>query len=237
LSSSEDRVQSVRNAWINSLRAEVLRVGRAIPEVARVVSVGMWIATYADADGSNAFPARDTLATLTGCSQETVTRAVRVLMGVGVLARKRRPNASAVYQLLMPLGGGLDWAAHIHHMTDTRQRAARQREKAAATRTASADAPTSTTPTYGRDPLPDHDMAGLEPQPQVRAREAAKDESSTGESPAAAARAALAAVRERPPLARCTEPDCDMPLPPGVTGRCEGCRQYLAITDPERHSA
>jgi hypothetical protein len=64
-------------------------------------------------------------------------------MGVGVLARKRRPNASAMYQLLMPLGGGLDWAAHIHHMTDTRQRKAHAKAKAErvaeATRTASTD--------------------------------------------------------------------------------------------------
>jgi hypothetical protein len=55
--SDSDRVQSVRNAWTNALRAEVLRVGRTIPEVARVAAVGMWIATYTDADGSNAFPA------------------------------------------------------------------------------------------------------------------------------------------------------------------------------------
>ncbi|MEU6649477.1 helix-turn-helix domain-containing protein [Streptomyces sp. NPDC046900] len=140
---TDDRVQSVRNAWTNALRAEVLRVGRTIPEVARVAAVGMWIATYTDADGSNAFPARDTLATLSGCSQETVTRAVKVLMGVGLLTRKRRPNASTVYQLLIPTGRP-DWAAHIHHMTDTRQRRARQLEKerlvAELTRTASADA-------------------------------------------------------------------------------------------------
>ena len=128
--STDDRVISVRNAWINAMRAEVLRVGRTIPEVARVVTVGVWIATYADADGGNAFPSRETLATLSGCSQETVTRAVKVLMGVDVLARKRRPNASAVYQLLIPIGSeGLDWKSHIHHMTETRQRVARRKEK------------------------------------------------------------------------------------------------------------
>lgn len=142
--STDDRVQSVRNAWTNALRAEVLRVGRRIPEVSRVVTVGMWIATYADADGSNAFPGRDTLAALCGGTEETVTNAVKVLMGVGVLARKRRPNASSMYQLLMPLGGGLDWAAHIHHMTETRQRKAYAKKKAEriseALRTASTDA-------------------------------------------------------------------------------------------------
>lgn len=138
--SNEDRVQSVRNAWTNALRAEVLRVGRTIPEVARVVTVGMWISTYADADGSNSFPARETLATLSGCSQETVTRSVKVLMGVGVLTRKRRPNASTVYQLLIPTGR-LAWEAHIHHVTDTRQRKAYAKKKAEElTRTASTDA-------------------------------------------------------------------------------------------------
>jgi len=142
---SDDRVQSVRNAWINALRAEVLRVGRRIPEVARVVTVGMWIATYADADGSNAFPGRDTLATLAGCSQETVTRCVKVLMGVGALERRRRPNASSMYQLCIPIGSkGLDWEKHIHHLTDTRQRKAHAKAKAErlaeAARTASMDA-------------------------------------------------------------------------------------------------
>lgn len=285
--STDDRVQSVRNAWTNALRAEVLRVGRRIPEVARVVTVGMWIATYADADGSNAFPGRDTLATLSGCSQETVTRSVRVLMGVGVLARKRRPNASAMYQLLMPLGGGLDWQAHIHHMTETRQRVARRKEKeqkaAEATRNASGDAvrkasatdvpdsvrvggsePTPGTPdsvrgrprnaspdavrtasasgvyqyrpTFGRDPLPDHTLAGRSPQPPKRAGEAVKDESSTGERQAAKPRdAALEAVRARPVLARCTE--CTIQLPIGDTGLCQGCTDYLATTQPERRTA
>ncbi|MFJ8023338.1 helix-turn-helix domain-containing protein [Streptomyces sp. NPDC096311] len=292
--STDDRVQSARNAWTNALRAEVLRVGRSIPEVARVATVGMWIATYADADGSNSFPGRDTLATLSGCSQETVTRAVRVLMGVGLLARRRRPNASSMYQLVMPLGGGLDWASHMHHMTDTRQRKAYAKKKAEDlaravdnARTASTDAVDNSSEsvsgrgpdsvrsggservpqdpdsvhgrprkasvdairtasvagvyqyrsTSGRDPIPDHNLAGLSPQPQPRAGEAVKGESSTGEEgPAAKPRdAALAAVRARAPLARCTEPDCGIPLPYGATGLCSGCRQFL--TNNERHSA
>jgi DNA-binding transcriptional regulator YhcF (GntR family) len=296
LSSSEDRVQWVSTAWINALRDEVLRVGRDLPEVARVATIGVWIATFTEKDGGNAFPSRETLATLAGCSQETVTRAVKVLVGVGVLARKRRPNTSAVYQLLMPLGRKPDWARHIHHMTDTRQRRAYAKKKAEAFtedgrtastdavrtattdrvpdsvrvggsgqrpltpssdpdsvhgrprtastdafRTASTDAPTSPTPTCGRDPHPDHNLAAVEPQPPVRAREAAKDDSSTGESPAvaarAAARAALAAVRDGEPLARCTDPDCGMPLPAGHTGLCQGCTDYLATTDHGRHSA
>ncbi|GGR70859.1 MULTISPECIES: helix-turn-helix domain-containing protein [Streptomyces] len=311
--STDDRVQSVRNAWINALRAEVLRVGRRIPEVARVVTVGVWIATYADADGSNSFPARDTLATLCGCSQETVTRSVKVLMGVGVLTRKRRPNASSVYQLLMPRAGGVDWAAHIHHLTETRQRKAYARKKAAETaeaiaaveaemarrasvdavenpRTASTDAvgnrsdsddgrspdsvrgggsePALETldsvhgrprkasvdavrtasvagvyqylPTFGRDPLPDHTLAGLEPQPQTRAGEPSEDESSKGAAPQRERAAEddpdrVAEILARPPLARCAE--CSIPLPYGATGLCTGCAQYLATTNQERHSA
>lgn len=123
-------MQWVNTAWINAMRDEVLRVARDFPEVARVVVIGVWIATFAEKDGGNAYPSRETLATLAGCSQETVTRAVRVLMGVGVLERKRRPNTSAMYQLLMPLGRGLPWAAHIHHMTETRQRKAYAKKKA-----------------------------------------------------------------------------------------------------------
>ncbi|MFI8531761.1 hypothetical protein ACIGMX_16165 [Streptomyces aquilus] len=293
--STDDRVQSVRNAWTNALRAEILRVGRRIPEVAQAVTVGMWIATYADADGSNAFPGRDTLATLAGCSPETVTRCVKVLTGVGVLTRKRRPNTSAMYQLLIPAGSkGLPWEQHIHHLTDTRQRRAHAKAKAEriakATRTASTDAvenpgdndpesvhgrgPDSVRsggsgspradpdsvhgrprtasvdavrtasaagvyqypPTSGRDPLPDKDSAGLSPQPQPRAGEAEKDESSTGAGEAAPPRdAALAAVRARDALARCTDPDCGMELPYGATGLCAGCQQYAA--HHERQSA
>lgn len=127
-----ERTQAPRTAWINALRGEVLRVGKRIPELPKVVQVGVWVATYADADGSRAFPGRDTLACLAGCSEETVTRAVKVLMGVGVLQRKRRPNASSMYQLVVLLPGALPWEEHMHHMTDTRQRKSYAKKKAAA---------------------------------------------------------------------------------------------------------
>jgi hypothetical protein len=79
-------------------------------------------------------------------------------------------------------------------------------------------------------------MAGLSPQPQPRAREAAKDESSTGAGEAAEPRdAALAAVRDREPLARCTDPDCGIQLPYGKSGLCDGCQQFH--TNHERQSA
>lgn len=131
-----------RTAWTNALRAEVLRVGKRLPEVARVAQVGVWLGTYADADGSNAFPGREVLATLAGCSLETVSRAVRVLVGVGALERKRRPNTSSMYRLRLFLPGGLPWEEHLHHYTDTRQRRdyAQKKAEAARKRKASTDA-------------------------------------------------------------------------------------------------
>lgn len=161
--STDDGVQWVSTAWINAMRDEALRVGRDLPEVARVVGIGVWIATYADKDGSNAFPSRETLATLAACSQETVSRAVKVLVGVGVLERKRRPNTSAMYQLLMPLGRRLDWAAHIHPMTETRQRKAHAKKKADAVRKASVDAvekPVGNYPDSVRGRVPDSVRVG-----------------------------------------------------------------------------
>ncbi|MGO4747918.1 helix-turn-helix domain-containing protein [Streptomyces sp. 2MCAF27] len=117
---TQDRVQTVRSAWINRVRDEALRMRRT--EVSKCVHIGILIATYADADGSNAFPSGKTLATIAGCTEETVTRAVKVLTGVGLLRRKRRPNQSSMYQLIVPLcGGRLDWDAYLHHYTDTRQ--------------------------------------------------------------------------------------------------------------------
>jgi hypothetical protein len=61
----------------------------------------------------------------------------------------------------MPTGGGLDWAAHIHHMTDTRQRRARRLEKEriaaeAETRKASPDA----VRTASAAGVPDSDRTG-----------------------------------------------------------------------------
>jgi MYXO-CTERM domain-containing protein len=125
---AEQRVQSVRNAWINALRAETLRIANR--DQARVAQVGYWIATYADADGGNAWPSRETLAVLCGCTTETVTRAVAVLVAVGILARRRRPNAPQTYQLLMPTGQRLDWAAHMPLFTETRQKRAHAAKKA-----------------------------------------------------------------------------------------------------------
>lgn len=123
-SSDNERVESVRSAWTRRLRQEALRMRR--PEVSKIIHVGVIIATYADADGTNATMAVPTLAGVVGCSQETVTRAVRVLVAVGLMDRKRRPNRTATHTLLIPLGA-VDWDAHLHLYTATRQRARRER--------------------------------------------------------------------------------------------------------------
>jgi len=132
LSTSTDRdrergVQTVRNAWINAMRNEVLRSN--IPELPRIVAIGIWIATYADADGGSTFPGRETLAKLAGAAKETVTRAVNVLVAAGVLQRKRRPNQSTLFQLVIPTERP-DWGAHIHLYTENRQREYRRRKAA-----------------------------------------------------------------------------------------------------------
>ncbi|MEV7282853.1 helix-turn-helix domain-containing protein [Streptomyces sp. NPDC093111] len=154
---TSDQVQSVRNAWINRLRDEALRMGR--PEVSKAAHVGILIASYANADGSNAFPAASTLATIAGCSEETITRCVRLLSAVGLLSRRRRPNTSSVYQLVIPTQRP-DWAAHMDAWGESRQAKARRKAKAAeiearaAARTLSPDAVRTPSPAVVPDPVP-----------------------------------------------------------------------------------
>ncbi|MFF4385563.1 helix-turn-helix domain-containing protein [Streptomyces sp. NPDC001552] len=158
----EPQRQSVRNAWINRVREEALRMRRV--EVARCVHVGVMIATYADADGGGAFPSGETLACVTGCSEDTVSRCVKVLRAVGLLSRKRRPNRTAVYQLLMPVGP-VQWLVHLHLYTDNRQsrhrRALKEREAAeraaADSRKPSADGFRNPSPVGVPEPVPDGD--------------------------------------------------------------------------------
>ena len=120
------RVQTPRNAWINALREEALREHR--PEVSKAAHIGVWIATYADADGGNAFPSGETLAAIAGCTRDTVIRCVRLLVAVGMLTKQRRPNKPAVYQLVIPMQRP-DWAAHMHVWGESRQAAARRKAK------------------------------------------------------------------------------------------------------------
>ncbi|MFI1535491.1 zinc finger domain-containing protein [Streptomyces anandii] len=116
---ASEPVQAPRTAWMNRMRAEALRMRR--PDVSKVVHIGWIIASYADSDGTNAFPKTPTIAAIAGSSEETVTRAKSVLKALGVLGEKRRPNQPSEYSLLQPLGDRLDWDAHMHLYTDTRQ--------------------------------------------------------------------------------------------------------------------
>lgn len=201
--------QSVRNAWINALRNETLRIGT--PEMARVAHVGHMIATYADADGGGAFPSQETLATLVGGTDEAVARAVRVLIAVGILAKKRRPNATAVYQLLMPVGKKLDWAAHMPLYTETRQKRARARQKALAAE-ALASRPE---PVPGRHPEP---VPGGNPEPVPGL------ESGT--------RPGTASEDSEPVLGRPRNPSCDGFRNPSQAG---GTSTPTSGRDPEPH--
>lgn len=115
----EKRVQSVRNAWINCLRKEALEKRRA--DVSACVQIGVWIATFADADGSKSYPSAETLGGIVHCTDETVGRAVKVLLAVGLLQRRRRRNKESEYQLVMPVQP-VDWDEHLHLYTDTRQK-------------------------------------------------------------------------------------------------------------------
>ncbi|MFE6719050.1 helix-turn-helix domain-containing protein [Streptomyces albidoflavus] len=238
----DDHPQSPRNAWINALRNEALRVGRT--EVSRCVHIGLLIATYADGDGGNAFPSARTLATVAGCSEETVGRCVKVLMAVGVLRRKRRPNRASVYQLVVPVARP-DWDSHLHLYTDTRQArrrvAAKERELAAelATREPVRDGVRKPFPAVGPDTVPAGDSgppgtrSGTPPAPVAeRVSDTVPaggdhfpptcggyphpDHTQAPHSPQPPVRAASTA-----PLARCAT--CPTPLlRPGRT-RCHGC--------------
>ncbi|MER8030650.1 hypothetical protein ABTZ78_17025 [Streptomyces bauhiniae] len=120
-------VQAPRTAWMNRMRAEALRMRR--PDVSKVVHVGWVIASYADSDGTGAYPGNLTIGAIVGSAEETVTRAKAVLKALGVLVEKRRPNESTLYRLV-PLTDALDWDAHLHLYTDTRQKRSKQAAKA-----------------------------------------------------------------------------------------------------------
>lgn len=167
--STGKREQSKRSAWEMRLRNEALHMAR--PEVSHCVEIGRWIASYADPDGTNAHPSTETLAILHGCSEEFIGRGVRVLMGLGVLGRKRRPNDSSMYTLITPAAGQrLDWDAHLHHWTDNRQ--ARQRRKAKEEGAAKLKARTPSADGV-RNPSPDGVQEGPEP---VRGRDSRETE-------------------------------------------------------------
>lgn len=172
---SDKREQLPRNAWTYRLRDEAQRARR--PEVSKAAHVGVWLASYADPDGGGAFPSGATLAAICGCTRETVTRCINLLIAVGMLERRKRPNKTPVYQLLLPVGV-IDWDKHMHVWGESRQAAARRREKAEAAkelaRKASRDGNRKTSgdatqngPEGVRGGIPE-DVPGRQPDPSGR---------------------------------------------------------------------
>lgn len=163
----DDRTESVRSAWTRRLRQEALRMRCA--DVSAIVHVAIILATYADADGTNAHPGVETLAAVTGRSQETVSRSLQALAAIRLIERKRRPNASATCTLLLPLGD-VDWTVARVEFEFARQAAARRRDKSARNRVASGepDRRPDVGPDRRRDadPGPRNPVASGDPEPR-----------------------------------------------------------------------
>jgi hypothetical protein len=157
-----ESVESVRSVWTRTLRNEVLRVGKRL---ARVGAVGVWLATFGNADGSRCFPGRDKLAGLTGFSEESVSRCLQVLEAAGMISGKRRPNNNAEYQLMVPTSRP-DWDAVLHIVENTRQKHARalQKLREVEARTASGDAIRTASPAGVPDSVPG---GGSGPRPRT----------------------------------------------------------------------
>ncbi|MFC8290052.1 helix-turn-helix domain-containing protein [Streptomyces sp. NPDC057250] len=211
-----DHVQSVRNAWINRVRDEALRTRR--PEVSKAAHIGILIATYANADGSQAFPSTGTLAAIAGVSEETVTRCVRLLLAAELLVRRRRPNQSSVYQLLIPTAR-IDWNEHLHVWGETRQAKARRKAKADAVAALLAEQEGTPSPDAVRNPSP----AGVpEPVPGGGSE-------TSGTRPRTGAEPDPGRVPE--PV-----PGGGLPIPP-TCGRDPGPDQTMAAAPPQPQDA
>ncbi|MYV64454.1 hypothetical protein GT043_00420 [Streptomyces sp. SID2131] len=211
-----DHVQSVRNAWINRVRDEALRTRR--PEVSKAAHIGILIATYANADGSNAFPSYETLGAIAGMSEDTVTRCLRLLQAAELLVRRRRPNQSSVYQLLIP-SARIDWNEHLHVWGETRQAKARRKAKADAVAALLAEQEGNPSPDAVRNPSP----AGVpEPVP-----------GGGSESPGTRPRTGADTVPGRVPE---PVPGGGLPIPP-TCGRDPGPDQTMAAVPPQPQDA
>lgn len=128
MSGADKAPQSVTSQWVQRLRREVLVNGNR--DLAKLACIGMWMATFANADGTSITAGRDTIATLAGVSPETVSRALKTFKGVGMMRGKRRPNKSAEHVLTIPVGSGeLDWKTWLPEFTESRQRLAYRRKK------------------------------------------------------------------------------------------------------------
>jgi DNA-binding transcriptional ArsR family regulator len=154
--------QSPRTAWMLYLRREALRMARA--EVSVIVHVGLIYATFADWDGANVRPGVGTLATITGKSEDTVSRCLTALASAGLIERKRRQGGkTAVGHLLAPLTETIDWEPLLLPFSETRQAAYRRRQKSkAAAEEAAARASRNPSPDGFQNPSASGD---LEPVP------------------------------------------------------------------------
>jgi hypothetical protein len=122
----EPKVQSPTSRWVQLLRHEVIVTANR--DLARLAHVGFVMATYANADGTSITVGQETLATLTGSSQESVSRALKTLCTAGWLLGKRRPNKTTEYRLQVPMEPP-DWKVLLPLFAETRQRAAHRRAK------------------------------------------------------------------------------------------------------------
>lgn len=128
MAADEPRPQSVTSAWVQGLRREVIVSGSR--DIARIAHVGVWMSTFANADGTSITAGQKTIAGLTGTSIESVSRAIQVLKGLGLLRSRRKPNQNTEYILTVPTGP-LDWGSWLPVFTETRQRRDHRARKAA----------------------------------------------------------------------------------------------------------
>jgi hypothetical protein len=132
-SPEEPPKQSVQSAWVLRLRREAEELQS--DDMARITYIGLLIATYTNVEGGQAWPAPATLAGISGYSEDMVRRCITALIGVGLLARKRRQGKSSLLQLLLPASSDpLDWHPHLYPFWEARQAAAARRDRSAARR-------------------------------------------------------------------------------------------------------
>ncbi|MCX5239736.1 helix-turn-helix domain-containing protein [Streptomyces prunicolor] len=218
-------VQAPRTAWMHAMRAEALRMDR--PEISKIVHVGWVIASYADADGTNADPATETIAAIVGSSQETVSRAKKVLKALGVLVERRRPNTNSEYLLHPPLGDqGLDWDEHLHLYTDTPQARAKRRlkEKAIAEALAAREAEPGAAQTREAH----QDAAGTEPRPPISPGTAPESHAEKTGPVLASVPAPPGRARRKPAADGPTQPPLLLAVPGQDVATVERVRQTIA---------
>lgn len=118
--------QSVTSAWVQSIRREGIAMRHK--DVARVVTVGIWLSSFGNADGTSVKPSQESIAALTGYSVETVSRCIKVLVAAGLIVGKRRPNKPTEYRLV-PMMQRPRWNEILPILADNRHRERHRKEK------------------------------------------------------------------------------------------------------------